>query len=55
MKIKTHYAFGKQNKVACGRKGGFMTTNFLEINCKSCLKTYVHRNVKGAKTPVTKA
>lgn len=48
MKIKMHYAFGKASKVACGKKNVFMTTNYREITCKKCMKTYAHRTVKKA-------
>ena len=45
MKIKTHYVYGKRNTVACGRRGGFLTTNYREITCKSCLRTLAHKAV----------
>ena len=51
MKIKMHYAYGKNKRVACGAKARgnvFMTTNYMEITCGRCLKTYAHKNVKQA-------
>lgn len=46
MKVKMHYVYGKQSKVACGKANVFITTNFKEITCKRCLRTVAHKTVK---------
>lgn len=46
MKTKVHYVV--KNKVSCGKKNVFMTSNYNEITCKRCIKTVGYKIVKTA-------
>jgi hypothetical protein len=49
MKIKMHYGTGKKQKVACGKKNVFVTSNFHEITCGLCKRTIAHKTATQSK------